>query len=531
MDAIPIGQPLPNYRCLIHDEFGQHVIVGQQGELLIGGVGVFAGYLGRDDLTSKVLVEIEDETYYKTGDLVRMDRNGLIYYNGRKDYQVKLHGQRIEVGEIEQCLLGTHIVACVVMKYEEDYLIAYVQSSDINEENLRTYCRTHLPPFMIPSMFIILEQLPLNANGKVDRKRLPIPDFSSLSVLTTSKYDAPRSEIEQRVHDVWCEVLQPANKKISTTAGFFTIGGHSLLLIQLYHQYQSLFGFDSQMLGITPFLQQTTISEHAKLLESIQFIAGKSKEWQTLHINEGAASFAQERIFLDEQIRFSDNVAVYNVVAAFRLINGSLSVERLQRAIQSVLKKHQILRTSIFLDRKDGILKQRIEHSDETFTCSTEQVFSNDEELNMILRETIISKSLFDLSNGCVVNCQILRHAFNGRSNDNDVITSSDVLIFAFHHAAFDGASNPIFFKDLCMSYNTDTQLTIDEYSLQYIDYSAYERQMDMTASRDFWRSQMNGYDYEHHLSLPVDRHRSSANERSSFEDNRLIVTLKIYRD
>ncbi|CAF2876164.1 unnamed protein product [Rotaria sp. Silwood2] len=297
MDAIPIGQPLPNYRCLIHDEFGQHVIVGQQGELLIGGVGVFAGYLGRDDLTSKVLVEIEDETYYKTGDLVRMDRNGLIYYNGRKDYQVKLHGQRIEVGEIEQCLLGTHIVACVVMKYEEDYLIAYVQSSDINEENLRTYCRTHLPPFMIPSMFIILEQLPLNANGKVDRKRLPIPDFSSLSVLTTSKYDAPRSEIEQRVHDVWCEVLQPANKKISTTAGFFTIGGHSLLLIQLYHQYQSLFGFDSQMLGITPFLQQTTISEHAKLLESIQFIAGKSKEWQTLHINEGKESFSQTSIF------------------------------------------------------------------------------------------------------------------------------------------------------------------------------------------------------------------------------------------
>ena len=130
-ESIPIGVPLPNYQCMIIDEFLQNVIIDQEGELLVGGVGVFAGYLGRDDLTEKALIEIDGEIFYRTGDLVRMDNNGLLHYQGRKDHQIKLHGQRIELGEIERCLLNTSISACVVMKWGDDHLVAYVQSSDI----------------------------------------------------------------------------------------------------------------------------------------------------------------------------------------------------------------------------------------------------------------------------------------------------------------------------------------------------------------------------------------------------------------
>ena len=108
-----------------------------------------------------------------------MDHNGLLHYQGRKDHQIKLHGQRIELGEIERCLLNTSISACVVMKWGDDHLVAYVQTSDMNEEQLREHCQSHLPPHMIPSIFMILEKLPLNANGKIDRKRLPSPNFSS----------------------------------------------------------------------------------------------------------------------------------------------------------------------------------------------------------------------------------------------------------------------------------------------------------------------------------------------------------------
>lgn len=289
--TIPIGRPLPNYRCLIHDEFGQSVFVGQPGELLVGGTGIFAGYLGQDDLTAKALVEINGTMYYRTGDFVRIDSKGLIYYIGRKDYQVKIHGQRIEVGEIEQCLLSTHITACVVIKYGDDHLVAYVQGSDVNEDDLRKHCRSRLPPFMVPSTFIILDKFPLNANGKVNRKCLPVPDVSKMNTLTRADYEPPHTEMEARVHDLWCEVLQATDKKISTRTSFFSIGGHSLLFIQLYHHYQSTFHFDSNTLSITRFLQQGTIYEHAKLLETIQFADVKPKTWKSLHISEGKLYF------------------------------------------------------------------------------------------------------------------------------------------------------------------------------------------------------------------------------------------------
>ncbi|CAF4255047.1 unnamed protein product, partial [Adineta steineri] len=123
-ETIPLGRPLPNYSCIVEDDFRQPLFVGEEGEILVRGVGIFAGYLGRDDLSAKALVEIDGQLFYRTGDLVTMDNNGLLHYQGRKDHQIKLHGQRIELGEIERCLLNiTSISACVVMKWNDDYLV------------------------------------------------------------------------------------------------------------------------------------------------------------------------------------------------------------------------------------------------------------------------------------------------------------------------------------------------------------------------------------------------------------------------
>ncbi len=133
----------------------QSALLNEKYKLFVGGVGVFAGYLGRDDLTVKVLIKIDGKIFYRTGDLVRMDHNGLLHYQGRKDHQIKLHGQRIELGEIERCLLNTSISACVVMKWDDDHLVAYVQSSQMNEEQLREHCQSRLPSYMIPSIFMI----------------------------------------------------------------------------------------------------------------------------------------------------------------------------------------------------------------------------------------------------------------------------------------------------------------------------------------------------------------------------------------
>jgi aryl carrier-like protein len=291
---IPIGLSLPNYRCLIMDEFLQSVFIDQEGELYVGGVGVFAGYLERNDLTAKALIEIDGEIFYRTGDLVRMDNSGLLHYLGRKDHQIKLHGQRIELGEIERCLLDTSISACVVMKWGDDHLIAYVQSSNIDEKQLREHCESHLPPHMVPALFIILEKLPLNANGKIDRKLLPSPNFSTLLPIhlrNDVQSLAPTNEIEVTIHHIWCDIFQ--QNQISTDVNIFTIGGHSLLLMQLFHRYKIEFHLETNTLSIANLFQQPTIVGHAQLIHQIiastQHTGGYS--WSSLHLIQGKNNF------------------------------------------------------------------------------------------------------------------------------------------------------------------------------------------------------------------------------------------------
>lgn len=264
-NAIPIGLMMPNYRCLLLDDFFQHVPIGQEGQLFVGGVGVFAGYLEQDDLTAKVLVDVNGEIFYRAGDLVRMDNDGRLQYLGRQDHQVKLHGQRIELDEIERCLLNTSISACVVIKWGEDHLVAYIQSTNITEDQLQRHCESHLPPHMIPSKFIILEQLPLNPNGKIDRKRLPVPNFSTYSTASnTHHHTEPNDELERHIHSLWCQIL--SHTQIPTNSSFFHIGGHSLLLVQLYHNYKMTFNLNMSSLSIAKFSQHPTITDHARLL-------------------------------------------------------------------------------------------------------------------------------------------------------------------------------------------------------------------------------------------------------------------------
>ncbi len=289
-ETIPLGRPLPNYYCIVQDNFAQPVIVGQEGEVLMGGVGIFAGYLGRDDLTTEALIDIDGELFYRTGDLVRMDHNGLLHYIGRKDFQIKLRGQRIELGEIERCLLNSSIPACVVIKWDDDHLIGYVQSSDIDEEQLRAHCQSHLPPHMIPSMFVVLDKLPLNANGKIDRKLLPPPDFSHLSsthLTNHAELSQPTNEIEGTIHRIWCDIFK--QNPISIDANIFAIGGHSLLLMQLLFRYRSEFHLERDTLSIGDLFQHPTIIGHAQLIHQNISITQNIEDyhWCLLHLTQG----------------------------------------------------------------------------------------------------------------------------------------------------------------------------------------------------------------------------------------------------
>ncbi|CAF3939626.1 unnamed protein product, partial [Adineta steineri] len=475
MHDLSIGKSLPRYICLLLSNFLQPVVIQEEGELLVGGLGVFAGYLERDDLTARALVQIDGHLFYRTGDLVRIDSNGLLHYRGRKDHQIKLHGQRIELGEIERCLLDiTSISACVVMKWNDDYLVAYIQSSHINEEQLRQHCQSHLPPHMIPSFFIILDKLPLNANGKIDRKQLPSPHFSSTHLTNNIKLLLPTNDIEVSIHHIWCDIFKL--NQISIDTNIFSIGGHSLLMMQLFHQYKAEFHLETNTLSISNLFQHPTIIHHAQLIQ--QFINTTHTlddyPWSSLHLIQARASFAQERIYLDEQIRFSSNETTMNnmyvIPLLYRIssINHHISITRLYNAFQSVITKHNILRTALYIDDISGNIMQ---HCLDTHIILNDNMKSyglivvnlhNDgrRHMNEIIREILNQSDLFDLSKGHVIRFHVLRHYHQSQDSisyeNDDLLSENDHILISVHHAMFDGASTSVFLRDLSLAYQSD---------------------------------------------------------------------------
>ncbi|CAF1410830.1 unnamed protein product, partial [Adineta steineri] len=216
-------------------------------------------------------------------------------------------------------ILHTLLVGKISNRQKYERTISKVKSMPSWSETLRIYLRKNLPMYMVPSHFISVLSFPLSSNGKIDRKALPKISLSVLQQEDT--YNAPNTELEKTIANIWQEVLNtdrlilphddPAiivsgiDRKtsflISTTTSFFSVGGNSLLLVKIYQRYQSKFNFESEALSIRSLFDYNTITEHAKLLETIIIEVRQLKQWHTLHINEGIASYAQERIFLDEQ--------------------------------------------------------------------------------------------------------------------------------------------------------------------------------------------------------------------------------------
>jgi hypothetical protein len=238
-----------------------------------------------------VLIDIDGEQCYTTGDFGRLDiKSGELVFTGRQDYQVKLRGQRIELGQIEQTIMEVSLLisGCIVVKYpyhEQEHLLAYVEtvSDRIKEDDLRERCISRLPAYMVPSMFIVLQQFPLSSNGKIDRKALPPPDFATLTV-SENEHAQPISQIEERVHDLWCKVLHM--DRISIKASFFALHGTSLLFMKLYNVYQIEFGIAPEIVSC---LGHASIAEHAQLLTKVisSTTSIRYQPWSCLYLNHG----------------------------------------------------------------------------------------------------------------------------------------------------------------------------------------------------------------------------------------------------
>jgi amino acid adenylation domain-containing protein len=271
-EAVSIGRPIANTRLYILDGRYNAVPVGVAGELYIGGDGVGRGYLKRPELTAERFVcdpfsETSGARLYRTGDLARYLPDGNVEYLGRIDQQVKIHGFRIEPGEIEAALLESPGVAQALVLAREDEpgdkrLVAYVvavSGAQLEPEALRAQLRQKLPEYMVPTVFMVLEGLPLTPNGKVNRKALPAPDGSRQSA---KAYVAPRTGFESKLAAIWVEVLKV--EKVGIHDNFFELGGHSLWAVKTLSRINREIGM---AFNLKEFFEHPTVSDQARLLE------------------------------------------------------------------------------------------------------------------------------------------------------------------------------------------------------------------------------------------------------------------------
>jgi aspartate racemase len=276
--SAPIGYPIAHTEVYILDEKQRPVPVGVPGELYLGGDGLARGYANRSELTAEKFVPHpcsvnRGERLYRTGDMVKYLPDGSIEFLGRRDKQVKVRGFRIELGEIE-AVLGQHPQireALVIVREDaginDKRLVAYVVAEgEASPETaaLRSYLAAKLPDYMVPQAFVLLGELPLTANGKVDRRALPAPTAGQAR--ENGEVTGPRTETERAVAEMWREVLGVCGE-VSVEDNFFTLGGHSLLATRMMSQVRKRFGVE---VGLRGFFEEATVEGLARLIELAQ---------------------------------------------------------------------------------------------------------------------------------------------------------------------------------------------------------------------------------------------------------------------
>jgi acyl carrier protein len=282
IDSIPIGKPIDNIKLYIMDKKMQLQPVGVAGELCIAGVGLARGYLNRTELTDEKFVPNPLEPgkkLYRTGDLAKWREDGNIEYLGRMDFQVKIRGLRIELGEIERVLQEHPAVKeCIVTAWEKQpgnmHLVGYIvyeKGVSAEQGEIQAFLEKSLPEYMVPRIYVVLDSMPISANGKADRKALPPPVLES-----KTEYVAPRNEVENILTNIWKDELGIEN--VGVNDNFFEIGGHSLLLTRVHSRLNKQFQREFSLIDL---FTHSTISALAKYVtadnEEVSFLKNNDR--------------------------------------------------------------------------------------------------------------------------------------------------------------------------------------------------------------------------------------------------------------
>ncbi len=492
----PIGVPTAAHRVYVLDTLLQPVPEGVTGELYVSG-GLARGYLNRPGLTAERFIADPfggpGDRMYRTGDLVKWLPGGQLDYLGRADDQVQLRGFRIELGEVESVLLAHPNVTLAVAIVREDEvgdrkLVAYLvtdQEGNAIPAGLRENLVEALPEYMVPSALVVLDELPLTTQGKLDRKALPAPDYAG-----QTRGRGPRNPVEEILCGVFADVLQLP--QVGIDDDFFALGGHSLLATKVISRARAALGVE---LPIRALFEARTVAGVAD-----QVVGASDARPPLRAVQRGERvplSFAQTRLwFLD---KFEDGATgTYNVPMAVRL-NGDLDVPALRGALRDLVARHEILR-SVFPDA-EGEPFQRVvavpaDYPELPLTRLPEA------ELQAVL--TTEADRSFDLATEPVLRAHLY-----------GVAPAEHVLLLVIHHIAFDGASIAPLVQDLATAYRARVAGRRPEWAplaVQYADYALWQRELlgdehdpESLLSKQlaFWTKVLAGVPEE--LDLPTD--------------------------
>ncbi|NBI31018.1 non-ribosomal peptide synthetase [Chengkuizengella marina] len=491
---VPIGKAVYNTELYIMDKNLTLMPTGVAGELCIGGTGLAKGYFNAGEITSEKFVENPyklGEKVYRTGDLVKRLPDGNLEYLGRMDYQVKIRGMRIELEEIERQLLDhTDIEESIIVVKEEGTdkkLCAYVVcSKELNVTQLREYLSQSLPDFMIPAIFVQLEQMPLTPNGKVNRKALPEPDFNNRVGV---EYVAPTNELESQLVSLWEEGL--GVDKIGIKDNFFELGGHSLNAVQIVSKVQKKLGIQ---LSLTDIFTNTSIEKLVKRIEELDE-RDYSPISQVVFKEVYSLSSAQKRMFVLQQLESSTS---YNLPSVLR-IKGNLERNRFEYVLNSLIKRHESLRTSF--EMMGGEPVQRI-HDKINLDITYKNVVR--QEVDQVVSSFI---QPFDLSQAPLFRVNLMQ-----------IDTDEYIFLFDMHHIISDGTSMNILIKDFVQLYEGNS---LSELHIQYKDFAAWQIEQTSTdrmkIQKQYWLERFS--DEIPVLNLPTDYIRPVM---QSFEGDRI---------
>jgi amino acid adenylation domain-containing protein len=498
----PIGVAIPDLRLHVLDPAAEPVPVGVPGELYVGGPALARGYLGRPGLTAARFVpdpfaRVPGERLYRSGDRARRRADGTLEFLGRIDQQVKIRGFRVEPGEVEAALLESPLVReCVVVARDdgaEKRLVGYVVAeagAAPGARELREAVAKRLPAYMVPAAFLVLDRIPLTANGKVDRRALPAPEDADAG--GDGGFVAPRTPVEEVLAGIWAGVLKL--ERVGVLDDFFALGGHSLRATQVLSRVQEALRVE---LPLRTLFEQPTVAGVAEALEAMLRGATGTVLPPLVAAADGdepaPLSFSQQRLWFLERLQPGGHG--YNVPAALRL-EGALDAPALERALAEVVRRHDVLRTT-FGER--GERPVQVVWPADAFPFRLEASEPPPEAVWSRVAEEAWRP--FDLERGPLFRAHLFR-----------LDEREHVLVTTAHHAVFDGWSGGVLAQELAalyVAFSAGEPSPLPELALQYADYARWQHEWlrgpVLEAQVAHWRAKLEGVPV---LELPTDRPR-----------------------